>query len=215
MSTEDWYRQSEWTPEASAEFEARLSRSRGQRTEYLRIQALTLSESTHPNAAKAAIELATRFLTLKKTGLGVAQMHASIAKSLTTLGDPIGAIDAYISATDAEYSQPNVRGYHYIDFAWFAATHSRSEIFDKVLSIVERNKNDQDLAFPANQYRFFGAMALISSALGDKQSAARMAQNALRASAQGLGPLKSHPTLGRVEVLDHDIQLQLQHLSVA
>ena len=215
MSTEDWYRRSEWTPEASAEFEARLSRSRRQRSEYLRIQALTLSESTQKNSAKAAIELAMRFLALKKAGLGVAQMHASIAKALTTLGDPVGAIDAYVAATDAEYSQPNVRGYHYIDFAWFAATHSRTEVFEKVLSIVERNRKDQDLAFPAIRYRFFGAMALISSALGDRQSAKRMAQNALEASDQGYGPLKSHPSLGTVESIDHDIHVQLQQLSVA
>jgi len=215
MSTEDWYRKSEWTPEASAEFEARLSRSRGQRSEYLRIQALTLSESTNTISAKAAIDLAMRFLELKKAGLGVAQMHATIAKSLTTLGNPIGAIEAYVAATDAEYRQPNVRGYHYIDFAWFAATHSRTEVFDKVLSIVERNKNDQDLAFPANRYRFFGALALISSALGDREGATRMARNALEASAQGSGPFKSHPNLGRVESLNESIHVQLQQLSVA
>lgn len=199
MSDSDWYRNSEWTPEVSAAFEARLSRSRGQRGEYLRIQALTLAEAKRPEYAAAAIGLARRQLELSPKSINAAQMHATIAQALETLGDLPSAISAYRSAVELEYQRPNVRGRHYIDFAWFVAVHELIENYKEALLALEMNKQDCDLVFPAEQYRYFGSLALISASLGDPEAAKRMAQNALESSAKEKGPFWRLPKLGLVK----------------
>lgn len=215
MTSTEWYRQTEWTQSASAEFEKRLSRARGQRGEYLRIQALTLADTRNPEVAEAAIGLAHRYLTLKKAGVGVAQTHATIAKSYATLGDIDSAISSYRTAVEAEHSQPNVRGYHYIEFAWYVATNSLTEQYDEVLAAMKHNMLDQDLMFPVNQYRYFGALAIISADLGDQENARRMAKNALAAAARKQGPFEGHAHLGLIEKGNNEALARLEHLSAA
>lgn len=62
MASGDWFRRTTWTPREEAEFEQKLSRSRGQRSEYLRLQASTLADTAEPANARTAIELAERYL---------------------------------------------------------------------------------------------------------------------------------------------------------
>ena len=214
MTDIEWYRQSDWTPVTAAEFERRLAKSRAQRSEYLRIQALTLAGTKRSEFATAAIELAQRFLELKKTGVGVAQAHATIAQAHATLGQVDAAVAAYRLAVDAEHAQPNVRGCHYLDFTWFVAKRTLISQFDEVLAVTQRNMDQRDLMFPANQYRYFGALALISGALGDKDNARRMAKNALSAAARKQGPFGTQPSLGLAEQ-DREIQGQLERLADA
>ena len=210
----EWFRQTDWTPSASAEFERRLARARGQRSEYLRIQALALAATEMQEFAEAAIGLARRFLALKQAGSGVAQAHATIARAHATLGEIEAAVAAYGLAVDAEYAQPNIRGYHYLDFAWFVATQAVDTQYDEVLRVIQRNKRDQDLMFPANQYRYFGALALISAAQGDEENARRMAEGALSAAAHERGPFENHPGLGLVARDKSKSHARLQRLAI-
>lgn len=195
----DWYRKKEWTPEASREFERQLSRSRSQKSEYLRIQALTLADSLNEESANSAIDLARRFLSLKESGVGVAQMHAAIAKAYSTLGNAPEAIKEYKEALKAELKWPNSRGYHYLDFAWFVVTHEHSSEYEEALLYINSNKQDQDLIFPENQYRYFGALALIAAAQGDMSRAQDMAKNSLSAKTKKRGPFEHLPFLGLVK----------------
>lgn len=198
MSASDWYQNTEWTPAIAEAFEKRLSRSRGQRGEYLRIQALALVESKKSEYAAIAISLARRHLELEPQGISAAQMHAAIAKAFETLGDISSAIDAYRSAVKLECLRPNVRGYHYIEFAWFVAVNELTANYEEVLAVIEKNKQNQDLIFPANRYRYFGSLALISAFLGDAETAKRMAVTALESAAKENGPFWRFPRLGLV-----------------
>lgn len=199
MSDFDWYRNTEWTPEVSVTFERRLSRARGQRGEYLRIQALTLADTLKPEYAAIAISLAKRQLELEPSGISAAQMHATIARALETLGEVSSVIDAYRSAVELEFQRPNVRGYHYINFAWFVAIHELVANYDEALAALQKNKQDKDLMFPANQYRYFTALALISAGRGDSETARRMAKHALASATEEKGPFKRFPLLGLVK----------------
>lgn len=198
MPDSDWYRNSEWTPEVSEAFEKRLSRARGQRGEYLRIQALTLADTLKPEYAATAIALARRHLELDPKGIFAAQIHATIARALESLGEISAAVDAYRSAVEFEHQRPNVRGYHYIDFAWFVAIHELVAHYEDAMTAMEQNKQDQDLVLPSNQYRYFASLALISSDLGDRETAERMAKNALESAAKDKGPFWRLPRLGLV-----------------
>ena len=165
-----------------------MSRSRGQRGEYLRIQALALAESKNPEYAVVAISLARRHLELERQGVFAAQMHAAIAKAFETLGEISSAVEAYRSAVRLEHQYPNVRGCHYIDYAWFVAVNKLEANCEEALAAIDQNKQDQDLTFPANQYRYFGSLALISAILGDGETAKRLARNAIESAAKEKGP---------------------------
>jgi Tfp pilus assembly protein PilF len=213
MTDTDWYRNSTWTSEIAEQFEARLVRSRGQRGEYLRIQAWTLAEACRSECAVPAIALARRHLELFPTGINAAQMHAAIAKAAVTLGDTALAVDAFRSAVVCELARPNVRGYHYIDFAWFVATKGLAPHYEEALAAMEQVMQKQDLAFPVNQYRYFAALALISANTGDLQNARLMARNALSAASQERGPFWRLPSLGLVSRQKDTTRSELERLA--
>ena len=65
--------------------------------------------------------------------------------------------------------------------------------------MMDSSMKDGDLVFPAAQYKYFGALALISSAAGDSENAARMARKALEAAMKQRSPFDRHPAVGRLE----------------
>lgn len=213
MMTTDWFRNTQWTPEIEAAFEARLSRSRWQRGEYLRIQALTLADTHKPEYAEPAIALARRQLELSPTGVYAAGVHATIAKAYITLGRAESAIEAFRCAVRSELARPNVRGYCYIDFAWFVATTGLEAHYEEAIAAMGQNMQPGDLALPSTQYRYFGALALISAEAGDLQNARRMALNALSAASQERGPFWRHPKIGLVREEKDAIRSRLEELS--
>ena len=198
MKRHQWFRQTNWTPAAASEFQARLARTRGQRSEYLRIQAMTLAGTNQMHNAEPAVELARQLLAVRTDNLWVAQAHATMAKAFETIGRPYDAIDAYRKAVAAERELPNVRGCYYIDFAWFVAIHGIRDCYKEVQTNMESDLQSNDLVFPATQFRYFGAIALIAEDLGDRQHAKRMAESALAASAATQGPFSRHPGVGVV-----------------
>ena len=210
----DWYRQTAWTSEIADEFERRLARSRGQRSEYLRVQALTLADQNSPKLASIAINLAKRQLELSPVGISAAQMWAVIAKACITLGQQDDVVAAYRQAIRLEANRPNVRGYHYIDFAWYVALNSAVALYPEVLAAVEENLQERDLIFPANQYRFFGALALIAADSGNSAEANRMARSAISAAKSQQGPFWRRPFLGLLKDSSSDpIRVKLEKLA--
>lgn len=162
----------------------------------MRIQALTLVDTLQVENANPAIELARRHLEHAPEGIFAAQMHAVIACAYVTLDDVDAAIGAYRDAVRLEHSRPNVRGCHYLEFAWFIASNSISPLYDEALRAIENNKAEQDLIFPANQYRYFAALALIAADTEDMVAARTMAMKALEAASANAGPFWRLPKLG-------------------
>ena len=140
-------------------------------------------------------------------------MHASIAKAWITLGRIESAVEAFRSAVKSELARPNVRGYHYIDFAWFVATNKLATHYNEALEAMQQITQAQDLVFPANQYRYFGALALIAADTGDTPHAQRMAQNALSAVSQKHGPFLRLPGLGLVRRKNDATRSKLERLA--
>jgi hypothetical protein len=213
MTRMDWYRQTAWTREIEDEFEHRLSRSRGQRSEYLRVQSVTLADQDLPQLAPIAINQAKRQLELSPLGISAAQMWGTIAKAYITLGQPDDVVAAYRHAIRLEAGRPNVRGYHYIDFAWYVAANSAVALYPEVLAGVKANLQEQDLIFPANQYRFFGALALIAADSGNRAEARRMARNAVSAAKSEQGPFWRQPFLGRLKGGSDPVPVELEKLA--
>jgi hypothetical protein len=72
---------------------------------------------------------------------------------------------------------------------------------------------EQDLIFPATQYRYFGALALIADDTGKKDEARRMAQLAIDASDVDRGPFWRSPLLGLFSVRKDRIHVRLAGLA--
>jgi len=212
MKTQEWYRRRTWSAEDEAEFEINLARARGQRSEYLRIQATTLAETDDPALADSAMALANRQLADDPDGIFRAQVLCTIARASATKGDVEGAVRAYRQAVKAEEGR-GARCGAYLEWAWFAVSRGLTEIYEEVLGALRSSMRDGDLVFPAAQYKYFGALALISEALGDSGNAVRMARNALDAAMKERSPFDRHPEVGLVEKRDTVVHRELTRLA--
>jgi tetratricopeptide (TPR) repeat protein len=212
MSSEDWYRRETWTAEDEQRFETKLSRSHGQRSEYLRIEAWTLARSSEPAVARPAIRLAARYLHENPEGIFRAGVFLTIAAASATLGDYDAALKAHREALEAERRRPNVHELAHLHLAWFVATHNLDAVFDEVLTVLDATLEDDDLVLPFWRYRYFAAVAVISSARGNATRAAEMARQAIQAAEVERGPFWRHPTLG-VACVDDTLSRRLAELA--
>ena len=212
MKTQEWFRRQTWSATDEAEFETKLARARGQRSQYLHIQALTLAETEDPALADPAIALANRQLQEDPEGVFRTQVLCTIARASASTADVAGAVDAYRRAAKAE-EEGGVRCCAYLQFAWFAVNRNLTELYKEVLSIMDSSMKDSDLVFPAAQYKYFGALALISEELGDSENAGRMARNALEAAVKRRSPFDRHPSVGLVENTDTAIHREIERLA--
>ena len=212
MKTREWFRRRTWSAADEANFERKLARARGRRSEYLRIQALTLAETEDPSLAGPAIALANRQLQEDPDGIFRAQVLCTIARAYASKGDVAGAVDAYRRAVRAE-EERGVRCCAYLQFAWFAVNRDLKEFYEEVLGMMDSSMKDGDLVFPAAQYQYFGALALISRATGDSENAARMARSALEAAMKQQTPFDRHPAVGLVGDTDAAVHREIQRLA--
>ena len=210
-SLDDWYRKTTWSPEDAAEFECRLIRSRGQRTQYLKLQAWHLAETGRPALADAAIQLAERYLKEDPGGFFEVQAHLIIAKASGTKGDIERAVSAYRDAVRAERNRRGPRSAAFLEYAWFSATNSLVDSYQDVLRAMN-GVEETDLVFPLGQYKYFAALALISDDLKDRAEAKRMARNALNAVA-GSSPFPRHPDVGVVKDIPAKIRARVKRLA--
>jgi len=208
----DWYRRTTWTPKDAAEFERRLSRARTQRSQYLRIQSLTLAEQGDPKLADVAIELARRSLAEDPDSVFTAELHLTIAQAYATKGDMASAVKAYREAMQAEKKKGQIRCMAYLQFAWFAATRELTELYEEALDALNAMQ-PEDLVFPITQYMYFGTLAIICDHWGDSKYARRMARNAMNAAKQQVGPFPCHRTVGLVEGIDPRVRQKIEALA--
>ena len=212
MTTQEWFRRQTWSAEDEAEFEKKLARAGSQRSQYLHIQALTLAETEDPALADPAIALANRQLQEDPDGIFRGQVLCTIARASAIKGDVTGAVDTYRQAVKAE-GEPGVRCCAYLQMAWFVVSRELAEFYQEVLSTMEGSMRDGDLMFPAAQYKYFGALALISKAFGDAENASRMARNALEAAMNRRSPFDRQPGVGLVGNTSTAVHRRIEELA--
>lgn len=208
---DDWYRKTSWSVADAAEFEQRLGKSRGQRAQYIKLQAWHLAETGNARLAAPAIALAMRYLEEDPRGFHEVEAHLIVAEANVTLGNTTDALEAYRAAVEAESRSRGAKCCAYLAYAWFAVTNNLTEEFDDVLKAMD-SMEDGDLVFPLSQYKFFASLALISSEQGDRTNARRMAQNALEAEAK-TAPFARHKNVGVVKNFDPSVRKRIRQLA--
>jgi predicted negative regulator of RcsB-dependent stress response len=200
----DWFRNSDWTPEIEAAFEAQLSRSRTQKAQYLRIQGSILKD-THP---QVAIRLLARCVDSGDEA-HVAAALLETAHAHYRLGDIAGALAKLEAAMEQEALQPMFRTSAPFDFAMLVAVHGREERFDKALAVLD---GTGDALMPMMEFQRAAARAIILSARGRAIDARAAARAALAAEAVEEGWIPGHPQVGIVPNRDNVLSARMREI---
>ncbi len=191
----------------------RLGRSK-RRAHHLRIQAWTLLETGEPALTHAALDLITELVDKYPEPFELASAQLLRAQCLVRLERLPEAIEAFRASFAAQRTMPNVHIDAYLDFAWLVGTHDLRAHYDEALSVMQEFF-ESSVALPAILYRYFGALAFITQGLGDRESAARWAKNALEAAATQTSPFSRHPGLGLVQSPDASLLARLQSIATS
>lgn len=201
MSSEDWYRNTEWSPKIAASFFSRLERSRKWNTaQYLRIQASYLAG----RSPTVALELIDRFFTLdpEQTQIESASAHLVRANAYTTLGDSENAVRSFDAAIARERVFPNAQTSAWSEYARFVVVNRLQHLYPRILGILDEHCSSALLLLNSEVFTWNASKALILAESGFPEEATPFAQAALNASQKAHSGLMYHPDVGMVEQSD-------------
>jgi tetratricopeptide (TPR) repeat protein len=184
----EWFRNTTWDESIEAAFNAKLTRSRTQQAQYLRIQGSLLKES-HPEAAlgllRRCIDLGDEFY--------LAAAHLDAAQAHYSLGDVDQSLASLEAAMEQEARYPLVRTSARFDYLMLVALHERKERYDAALALLDL----PDLAlFPAMEFQREAARAVILATHGRHEEARAAARLAMAAEAVRTGWIPGYPEVG-------------------
>jgi tetratricopeptide (TPR) repeat protein len=188
----DWFRNERWSPEIEREFYAKLKRSRGQRAQYLRIQAYSLVK-TEP---LVALRLIDEYFATKDTSF-VAAAYRDQAAALVALGRVTEAIEAHRRSIEWAATHPGFETSSRLELPLLIATRKLAEHYDLAMELLE--SRDLRLVFPLEVFLHACSLAMIHSERGETLQALECAQLALKAAETSQSPLSRHPGLGLVD----------------
>lgn len=193
MGREYWYRNTEWSAEIEMAFRAKISRSRGMRPQYLRIQAGQLA-GKYPEVSLGLID------DYFDTGdeFDVPNAYCVRAEAYLALGRQSVAVSAYKQALAWEVSHPGNISTARIDLPKIVAGNRLFNEYDYVLDILKSRFTELDHQFPSTRYLWNGCCAQIMFDLGQRAEAREFADRALRAAAVTESPFRYHRNVGVV-----------------
>jgi tetratricopeptide (TPR) repeat protein len=213
MGRHDWYRRSTWTADDQREFRERLVRSRSNfhKSQYLRIQALSLARAAPPWLT-AALELLEEFLRdYPEQTTQLAEVHAQRGACYVELGLHGEAITAFRESLAVERQFPNVKSDAYLEYAELVLALERRDLYEDALTeLLERTSGEP---FPVQRYRSGAATAFLCDALGRHGDAKAAATRAIAAAGETESPFPYHRQLGVVKDTNGDVQARLWRLA--
>jgi hypothetical protein len=212
-----WAERTTWAEADELDFYTRLKRARtSNRARYLTMQARALASSSWPAGNAIAIKLLGEAAALGIDSFYAAGYHQLAAECHFRAGDTTEALRQYECAFAAQAQLPNVRVGLEIAFAWEVATRRLRDCYELALSRLGTAAADgSTLLWPINQYRYFGALALISDTLADLESARRCANNALDAASRTDSPFRRHAGVGLVNTPESGTYNELLRIAAA
>lgn len=193
---DDWFRSPDWSPEAQADFEARLSRARPyNRAQYVRIKGLALSDAGEKRGARQLWERV-----LESTEELAASQQAS---ALEHLGDSYAQDD---SAVAEGYFRRLLAGHPTLNGTSHTVEISLAELLidkgdraslEEALALLNSFLERGTSQFPSVLFRWHLALIRIAQATGEAETARRASRTALDLA--GRDPVfPRHKTVGVV-----------------
>lgn len=201
--SKDWYRKKSWTKSDQEEFFAKLKRSRkGNRPQYLKIQAIELEATGKPELLIVAEQLLNQLLS------GYPNDNFIKSSSSHTLGniykrrnDLETALKYYKEAVDFEKIWPNIKTQADIDFSDLVVKMNKPEYFDLVEELMHERLEKS--LFPLEKYRGYSILAIISQSRGDNTNFERFKKLAEENASKEISGLRYHKDLGTVKKRDY------------
>lgn len=198
----EWYRKKSWTTLDQEEFFNKLNRARNdKRAEYLKIQAIELTQTGKPGLLDVAEQL------LKKLLDEYPDDHFNKSSALHTLGkiyqsrkDSKMALIYYKQAIDAEKDFPNTKTGVDLDFSELVLKLDQSTHFELAQQLMEARI--EEAIFPIEKYRASLILAAIHKSKGKQVEFERYKKLADESAAQKTSGLNHHSSLGLVKKRD-------------
>jgi tetratricopeptide (TPR) repeat protein len=188
-----------------------LSRARKHnRAQYLRIQAVHLARV---GKYREALELLDEFIRDYSHDIGIAQAHCQRAEAFCKLGQADSAIEAYRASLDVQRTRRTVQTQAWLDFPWFILQQGLKHLYDEAARILEEFGDGYVFGLPIEEYRYFGAKAMLADHLGNADDAMAFARKALTASVAKRSRFQFHPSLGLVRSPHEEILKRLRRLA--
>jgi tetratricopeptide (TPR) repeat protein len=200
---DDWFRSPDWSPDAQADFEARLQRARpGNRTQYTRIKGIALEESGQVDAARS---LWSRIL---ESDLGHEFEKASTIEHLgdSYVGqDPAIAEQCYRRLLAEHPTLNGTSATAEISLAELLIDKGDQASLEEALVLLNSFLERGTSQFPNVLFRWHLALIRIAQATGEKETVRRAARTALDLA--GRGPVfPRHKTVGVVHADDRTLK---------
>ena len=208
---DDWFRSSDWSPEAQEDFERRLARARPfNRSQYLRMKALALMDRGGKTEARAARELLVRVIEKYPESLDVVMAHEHLGELDAREGDRRGAETHYREALRLA-PERNVYGDAALRLPELLIEDGSEEKREQATELLDA-VGESDLAFASQRFRYAVARARIARDSADEAEARRYAEQALREAARDTPDFRRHPTVGVVDA-DRKVLTQMRKLA--
>lgn len=209
MASDDWCRNSEWSADIEAAFNAKLMRARN-KSSYLRIQASHLA-SSHPDVA----------LRLVERGLENAERWDAVnlldvqASAWLALGETESALGSLRKAVALRYvERPKIVSRADLRFARIVASGRIVELYSEALAMLDARAADASgLVLPDFRYELHGSRALILERVSEPEQARQEAVKAMEAAGERASGLPSHAGIGLVKATDDDFGRQVRFLA--
>ena len=145
--SEEWYRNSTWTPEIEQVFHEKLKRSRSQRDQYIVLQAHHLSN----NEPEVALKLIDFYFETRSDDWEGGRAERIRATARLKLGQVREAVFAYKRLLESDRDNPALVSGSGIEFAFLVAM---SRAADEYLFALEQLADLASIGIPAAQTRF-------------------------------------------------------------
>lgn len=208
----DWFRSETWSSEIAAEFERRLGRARAfNRPQYLRIQATHLLESSSATNREVGRDLLRRvtagYADDLQTKMATEQLGVSLAND-GRFGEAERALRETIRLCgESPNGRSGTTGTPELALAELILASGDSSRLPEVADLLRAVEPEvRQQSFMRNVvFRFLLASARLAFLMHEPR-ARDLARNALEIAAETAPALPRHPTVGRVEAPDDDLE---------
>jgi tetratricopeptide (TPR) repeat protein len=156
VSSDDWYRNKEWSDEIEENFYSKLKRARSQRDQYMVIQALSLTD-TYP---EVALRLVEEYFDSRTNPFDDVRALLARANAYISLEDFNNAIAAYRAILARENELPNHQTGAYLDYPYLVATQQIKGEYENAVNVL--NEHAGRLALPLDYFKWYASFALIN-----------------------------------------------------
>ncbi|WP_421705218.1 hypothetical protein [Alloalcanivorax xenomutans] len=157
MSSDDWYRNTDWNESIEEHFYSKLKRARTQRDQYVVIQAITLVEQ-HP---EVSLRLVDECFEARKDNFDGAGSLLARANAFIALYDLERGVTTYKEILKREREFPNLQAGTYLDYPYLVATQKIERECASALDVPDEHVDR--LPFPLDYYKWHASKALTNN----------------------------------------------------